>query len=260
MLTTMHTMDITMNITQKHTTDTMMLTIKHFRRCLFTNNETNTSFCVFGNFFSTWTGENAKSQFTFYLLLTGKTTCDYSGSPSSDCAGLVSNFVKSCDFKVTDGHRTQMKFLLPSYTQFTDCLIGTRGDCDEVELAESDVVLQPYPEYYSIDKDLDRLLKVDFDPACTDDSVFLILTDVERSDLGYYPDVERLFRSNLNQTINNFNSQYFLHTVVIWLSSNMSDPNNWPPQAFVDYWDSFSNAVDFVELRLADYTDLEDYS
>ncbi|KAI6236293.1 Protein tyrosine kinase [Aphelenchoides besseyi] len=180
-------------------------------------------------------------------LFHSETECD-----SKDCGDYVENFVHICTYNSQDTSREQIALFLPPYNGSTTCYLGVRGDCGSIQVAPKDVVLLPYTDF-SIEDNLAKQLKSDSND-CIDESMAVVLTDIPCSEYSKYPDLQQIFGDQFAKTLNRFNNEFYLNTVVFFLTADLNDTKNEPCPAFANH--TFNPQHDFIQYKHIMYEDV----
>ena len=124
--------------------------------------------------------------------------------------------------------------------------------CDKI-FYEADVAILPPITTFNISNNLGSLIKVDSESSCIDHSMAIVITDIPCANFNLYPDINDMFGEGLNETIHKFNTEYYLHTLIFWLTANLTDKTR-PCPELENY--KFDNKTDAFEYHRMEYSDL----
>ncbi|KAI6187301.1 Protein kinase domain-containing protein [Aphelenchoides besseyi] len=152
------------------------------------------------------------------------------------------------------GECTRKIILIPLFYAKTQC--GT-PDCGAY--VENFVYICTYNSQdtsytdFSIEDNLAKQLKSDSND-CIDESMAVILTDIPCSEYSKYPDLQQMFGDQFAKTIKRFNTEFSLHTVILFLSGDLNDTKNEPCPSLANY--TFNPQQDFMQFRHITYEDI----
>lgn len=84
-------------------------------------------------------------------------------------------------------------------------------------VSKNDVILTSNYDASLFEK-INRRFLPDSNSVCQAESMGIIVTDIPCRDINNYPDVKKMFDEQLENTIKIWNTQYFLHTVIYWIT------------------------------------------